>query len=455
MNSKILGVIMAIGLMGAPACDSRSEHGERSAELQQEPSATTNRVDIPESVRRNLGVTFARVESRAVSHTLRVPGRFELLPTARREYRTPLGGTVEVLVAQYERVDVGTPLYRVESPQWRELIEQIEAMRARVESMVPLREAHDVHERSLADKVRLWEERLEQLAELKAAGGGSAAQYTEARATLNATQAELADVMEKDAELQAQQKAAEAELRALLARGQLLLKTAGRPAGSRAPAEPEETDAASPFTVHALAPGVVESLGLSTGGLAEATQLIVTVVQPDQIRFRARGLQADLGRLRDGLSAAIVPIADSAGQPPYSMKGSLKIGLSADADERTIDLLVMPDSLAPWARAGVSAHLEVTLAGGVTEMAVPLSAIVRDGLKPVLFRRDPSDPDKAARIEADLGLSDGRWVVVHSGVKEGDEVVLDGVYQLMLATSGNTAKGGHFHPDGTFHGEDH
>jgi hypothetical protein len=69
-------------------------------------AAPTNRVDIPDAVRRNLGVVFAKVESRAVARTLRVPGRFELLPTAGREYRAPLAGRVELLVAQYQRVEL-------------------------------------------------------------------------------------------------------------------------------------------------------------------------------------------------------------------------------------------------------------------------------------------------------------------------------------------------------------
>ena len=91
-----------------------AEHAEQAA-------APSNRVDIPDAVRRNLGVTFAKVKSRNVARTLRVPGRFESLPTAHREYRAPLGGRVEILVAQYQRVDAGTPLYRIDAPTWRAL----------------------------------------------------------------------------------------------------------------------------------------------------------------------------------------------------------------------------------------------------------------------------------------------------------------------------------------------
>lgn len=413
-------------------------------------SAVTNRVDIPASVRRNLGITFARVEYRSVSHTLRLPGRFEHLPTARREYSTPLGGRIELLVEQFQRVEPGTPLYRVESSSWQDLRERITSSRALVDSMGPLREAHRAHEQSLQDKVDLWRERLAQLEELRAAGGGSAAQFTEARATLNATQAELADVMEQDAELQARQKQVEAELRALLGRLDVLVRSASC-------ATPDaEIDAT--YTVCAIAPGVVESIAATPGGLAEENGLVLTVVQPDRIRFHAKGLQSDLGRLRNGLRSRIVPPDGSSIPPTQIMEGELQIGLAADADERTIDLIVSPESLAPWARAGVSAHLEITLEGGTEELAVPMPAVVRDsagGGARVIFRRDPANPDRAIRMDADLGISDGAWIVINSGVKEGDEVVVQGNYQLMLATGSGASRGGHFHPDGTFHeGED-
>jgi multidrug efflux pump subunit AcrA (membrane-fusion protein) len=437
---------MLLAAIGAVlgSCGPAAEPASREADRSQSESAPTNRVDIPDTVRRNLGMTFARVESRNVARTLRVPGRFELLPTAGREYRAPLAGRIELLVQQYQRVEQGTPLFRVDAPAWRDLAEEIVATEAKVASMGPIREAHRVHERSLAEKVRLWEARLAQLDELRKAGGGSASQFTEARATLNATQADLAEVMEKDALLQAEEQQAKARLRALAARREAIL-------GGCACATPD----AESLVVCALAPGVVQHIDITPGGLAADSGEILSVVQPDQIRLRAHALQGDLARLRDGLAVRITaPSAEGAASVP-EVAGTLMLGVTADPDSRTIDLVVTPSSSAPWARAGIAASLEITLDGGETELAIPLAAVVRDGAKPILFRRDPKNPDKAIRLEADLGADDGRWIVVRSGVKEGDEVVLAGNFQLLLASGGSAPKGGHFHPDGTFHAEDH
>jgi len=418
-----------------------AEHAEQAA-------APTNRVDIPDAVRRNLGIAFAKVESRNVARTLRVPGRFEPLPTAHREYRAPLGGRVELLVTQYQRVAAGTPLYRIDAPAWRALEEEIIANEAKVESMPPVREAHRVHEQSLADKVELWKQRVAQLEELQEAGGGSAQQLTEARVTLTGTKAELADVMEKDAMLEAEEKRAKAELRSLLARRDSI-----RVACAQAVAAPNP--APGTLVVCAVADGVVEDLGVTQGGLAEEGVRIVTLMQPSEIRFRAHALQGDLARLRDGLDARITASGGGAAATTSAMRGRLAIGLEADPMSRTIDLLVTPETLAPWARAGVAGSLEITLEGGSEELAIPLGCVVRDGTQAMIFRRDPKNPDKAIRLDADLGVDDGRWVTVLSGVREGDEIVVTGNYQVMLAMGGSAPKGGHFHSDGTWHADDH
>lgn len=458
-TTRVLTASLAVALIGMIGCKrdaapttQADDHGTTG----ESAPAPTNRIDIPAPVRRNLGITFAKAEYRAVSRTLRVPGRFELLPTARREYRAPVPGRIEPLVSQYQAVEAGTALYRVESARYRELHERAIAAQALVDSMGPIREAHRAHERGLADKVALWQERLKQLEELRAAGGGSAAQFTEARATLNATQAELGDVMEKDAELEARQKQAEAELRTIESHLALIARSAHCGDAGHAG---ELTDT---VTVCATAPGVVELLGVTPGGSVEEGGAVLTLVQPEQVRFRARALQSDLARLRDGLPARVTPPSGGAAAGPTAatevMTGALQIGLAADPDERTIDLIVSPTRALPWARAGVAASLEVTLEGGSEELAIPLAAVVRDnasGGGPVIFRRDPANPDKVIRMDADLGVDDGRWIIVNSGVKEGDEIVVGGNYQLMLATSGAAPKGGHFHPDGTFHEGEH
>jgi len=429
-------------------CDQRITPAAAKAPMADAAAApATNRIDIPGPVRQNLGITFAKVELRQVGKTLRMPGRFELLPTARREYRAALPGRVELLVAQYQQVEIGTPLYEMESSAWQDLQQQIITARARADSMGPLRAAHARHEASLASKVELWQERLRQLEVLRTAGGGSGQQFTEARATLIGTQAELADVMEKDAELQAQESQVRAELAGLESRSEVLLRSAG--------CGKEKTSAngtvSTRYTVCAIAPGRIESFGVTPGGAAEERGLVLSVVQPQLLRFRARGLQADLAHLRDGLVANIAPGQGTGIALGESMSGVLQISPTADADDRTIELIVEPSRIAPWARAGIAASMEVMLDGGTQDLAVPLSAVVRDGAVPVIFRRDPANPDKAIRMEADIGISDGRWIVIASGIREGDEIVLGGNFQLMLATSGSVQKGGHFHPDGTFH----
>jgi len=481
--------VLSLALLGLPACARHAEHqapAEHDAAHAGEAVPSTNRIDAPESVRRNLGITFAKVESRSVAQTIRVPGQFELQPEARREYRTMLAGRIELLVKQYDRLEEGAALYKLSSPDWRELQNRlseaesvIRQTEARVSAIPTLIAAHHHHEEILVENIALWQKRVEQLQQTQSSGVVSADDYTNAQNTLAIQRAELAEILEKEADLEGQIVAAQAEHDAAHARFRLLIATASTLLGI------DETALAAPYDldehlhtgvhrheepptrpvaawrgideveVRASLAGVIESVPLTNGAWAPTGTLVLTCVDPDRLRFRAMAMQSDLGRLKSGLPARIVPPKGGSIGLQDTMEATLTLGLSADAQERTVELIAVPSRLASWARPGVSAHLEVITAGGQTELAIPLSSAIQDGLSKVIFRRDPKDPDKVIRMEADLGVNDGRWVAVESGVREGDEVVLDGVYQLMIATSGTVEKGGHFHSDGTFHeGED-
>ena len=86
-------LVVTCAILAALGCR-RTEPGTPPAE---ETKAPTNVIEVPELVRRNLGIEFVKTERRRLAATLRVPGHFELLPAGRREYRTPIAGRVEVL----------------------------------------------------------------------------------------------------------------------------------------------------------------------------------------------------------------------------------------------------------------------------------------------------------------------------------------------------------------------
>lgn len=434
-----------------------------------EPATSpTNRIDVPEVVRRNLGIAFVTVERRRVGQTLRVPGHFELLPSARHEHRVPVAGRVEVLVQPLQAVAAGDLLFRIDSPAWRqvqrdlgELSASMRATEARFASMQPLVAAHRVHEESLKEALAVIEARVASLRATQASVGGQAEELATAQIQLAQTRADLAEAAEKEAgttalvaELQANLQASRDRFDLALAAAATLVSTtpAQLTAAPMAPSTalpPWRTITA--IEVRATAAGIADKLPVATGVWVETGELVLTVSDLGQVRFRARGLQSDLPRLREGLRARIV-LPQGQTDVAEGLDGRLALGVEADPAQRTIDLFVQPTATAAWARPGVAGFLEIELRDdSPVELAMPSSAVLQDGLEKVFFRRDPADPDKVIRVGADLGVDDGRWVEVKSGIKDGDQVVLGGAYELMLASSGTAAKGGHFHADGTFH----
>jgi multidrug efflux pump subunit AcrA (membrane-fusion protein) len=474
------GLILAV--LTTAACDGGDKSGDQQSDAEGghaegEAPQNPNLIAIPSAVRSNLGISFVEVERRRVEKTLRVPGRFEYQPTAQREYRTPMPGRVELLVDQFQRVEAGDLLYRIDAPGWRELQQQlaeagaqIDRRQAQINTFGPLLEAHEEHEKSLRETIDVWTTRIKRLTELNEAGGGRVDELTQARASLSSTRADLAEVREKKAQLLADQEQARADVRAAKSRLHYLVDAAAAVTSTKRDdlvAMVDQDGVKEPrwatineIVVRSDVGGVVSEMGLTNGAWADEKSAVLTVVQPEKLRFRASGLQSDLGALRDGLSARIVsPTPTATGRSislSTSMTGKLLLGLEGDPNDRTIELFVVPDELLDWARPGVSAQLEiVTDASAEPELAIPLAAVQRDGLTPYIFRRTTDNPDEVLRMEADLGRDDGRWVEVLSGVGDGDEIVLDGAFQLMLSTSGSIQKGGHFHADGTFHeGED-
>jgi hypothetical protein len=348
----------------------------------------------------------------------------------------------------------GTPLYRLDSPEWRALQKELLEAKAAIEISFAAMEVARDRADNLQELLDLWSDRIRALEELHAAGGGRASELAEARAKkaeLDLDQTLLSQpcpLYHPSREcVTAEEMAKHAEHGAAKARLDLHLNSAAAILGT----SPKElTRLTGPknarvpiwhsiryITVKATAPAVVEDVRVTNGAWVEAHALVYETVDMTAVRFRAMSLQSDIGNLKDDMHAFIVPPQGGTFQFQEAIKGHLKLGLEADPKNRSIELVVLLEKRVPWARPGVSAYLEIVMDDSEEpELAIPTSSIVKDGLEMVFFRRNPRNPDQVLRVPADLGPADGKWTVVYSGIREGDEVVLNGVYELNLATAG-------------------
>lgn len=503
-----LPAVMLASLLLTVGCGDHT-HDHATTTPATAPAPPTNRIAVGETVRRNLGITFAKAEYRNVTATIRVPGHFVPLTEATRAWHGPLRGRIEMVARAYQAVKPGYVLYRLDSPAWRELQTRLGdlaaavtkaeagvsialAERAQAErALKALSATVPVHaERAviLDANVKLWSERVSALEAIQQAGGGRALELAEARGRLGDARSARAEGLEHQSEHALEHARVDA---ALNRQGDAPSRLGAELTAARAAKDSAESAYAlalrsavpltgltveqllTPYdvplgegpapdsgkvprwrtidqlTITADRAGVIDHIAVPTGAWIEEQTLVLTVVDPTKVRFEGQALQSDLTRLRNDQDALITAPPPLGSDP--SITGKLVIGPSGDAGSRTVPIAVMPFGAQPWARPGVSTVADITVAGGDEELTIPLAAVGQSELKRLIFRRDPQKPDEVIRLDADLGVSDGTWVVINSGLKAGDEVVVQGVYELVLSSGGGKALTGHFHADGTYH----
>ena len=325
------------------SCSRNEEAGGESAE-EAAGEQPTNRVEIPSTVRKNLGITFAKVERRNVETTIRVPGSFELEPLARQEHRLLLPGQVEFAVDELDPVKRGDVLYRFRSPKWLELQSEIDLAKA------SLKQAETQYE-AVSKRLEALRGANFKNAELEAKG----AEY---QGDLAKRQAEMQAALSRAVRLWNLHDASGADA---MKPADLLVEIDRE--GQKVPFY----ETINSIEVRASEDGFVESLAVTNGAFVEEATLVLTTVDPKQVRFRAMGLQSDLAEFTEASPVRIVPPQGAGTNINESVEAHLHLGLSADPIQRTVTLLAHPSETRPWIRPGVSAFLEVTsdTSGGI------------------------------------------------------------------------------------------
>lgn len=431
MYKKSALILLILSLIGCGNDSSHDGHDHSSHEGHDDHSghdhsggSSEKVVPIPDSVKINLGLVFAKAKYRAIASTIPLSGHFELTPSAQHHYSVPLTGRMNILIQPLQEIKQGQLIAEIDSPKWRELQQKlIEANSSLTSAKAELLRA-EAAERA-AGKIQGIEDDSNVY---KADRNVAISNVNAAKANLN-----------------------QLTLQASTYTGMTVEKL-----NKISNKKPYWADLHK-VPIFAISEGIAQEIKTSSGTWVEEGSEIIHIVNPKHLRFKAIALQSDVyDNLRNGQSAVISPPTGPGEiRTNQAIKGIIRLGMTGNPEIRTIDVFIdlINKQLPLWVKPEMSAVARVTTSGSLDdeELSIPSRAIIQDGLDIVYFRVDYKNKNSVIRTIADSGPSDGKWTTIYSGLAEDDQVVVDGVYQLKLATSAQATKGGHFEADGTWH----
>lgn len=203
-----------------------------------------------------------------------------------------------------------------------------------------------------------------------------------------------------------------------------------------------QADGAGPqFLVRAPISGIVAELKTTPGANVTQGDQLLRIVAVDNVYVIGNVPEADLHRIAQ-LAGAEIEIAGMSAPLPA---GRL-VSKSSFVDPQSRTLSVIYDVPNPTRRLaiGQSVAVRLFLNGKIRAVAVPESAIVDDGGRPVVFIQ--REGESFSRRPVKLGIRESDMVQVTEGLKPGERVVTRGAYLVRLAAlSTQIPAHGHVH----------
>ena len=197
------------------------------------------------------------------------------------------------------------------------------------------------------------------------------------------------------------------------------------------------------FEVRAPLSGIVSSLSAVTGGSVEAGQEILHITDIDRVWVVAGVPESEAGILQN-LSRAELQIGSGSVKIPGGRGRIERVGRVVDPDSRRIPVIFEISNQDGFLRIGQSLFARLGKARAEERVSVPVSALVDDGGRPVVFVQ--RDGESFERRPVRTGASGGKYVQIAEGLDTGERVVIRGAYLIRLAAlSTSIPAHGHVH----------
>ena len=197
----------------------------------------------------------------------------------------------------------------------------------------------------------------------------------------------------------------------------------------------------TPFLLRAPISGLITETHAASGSNVEAGTVLFKIVDADIVYVSAIVSESELPRISQFREAELeVP----GGTTTRKLNRLVSVGRMVDPNTRTFRVIYeasnQDHSLA------INQTVFARLLGPISQPqpAVPVSAVVDDGGRPVVFVQ--LDGEAFIRKPVKLGQTEGSYVQIAEGIKPGDRVVSRGAYLIRLSAMSNQIPAhGHVH----------
>lgn len=193
------------------------------------------------------------------------------------------------------------------------------------------------------------------------------------------------------------------------------------------------------FPLTAPIAGIINEINAASGQQVETATQILTISNLSTVLLEAQVFERDLSTVRESREASFVSAALN--NEVYRIgRGEnngrlLSIGQTVNPETRTVGVIYEVKN--PLQRLRDGNFVEITIdTGGATEvLAVPKKAVVNEQGQTFVFVY--TGGENFERRAVALGAEGAEFYAVKSGLKAGDRVVTEGVYQLRSTQPGN------------------
>lgn len=193
--------------------------------------------------------------------------------------------------------------------------------------------------------------------------------------------------------------------------------------------------------------GEIVNVNHVEGEVVQAQEEIYRILNLDNVWIAAHVSEFDLAQLPDipGALLKFPAYPERSFDVLGDMGGRLvATGREVDEQTRTIELHYQAPNPEGLFRAGMFADVFLQTKTVKDVVAVPLDAVVKDNGMNVVYV--VLGGEEFERRELELGVEDGDWVEVVSGLNAGERIVTRGAYTVRLASAGGDSFGhGHVH----------